>query len=610
MIKKIIIMLLFLTTFLNAASLGQAILTQNYNPSSTDIAINESGEILIAFESNINAAKEIYFVKSTDNGSTWSTPILISDNDGIESSYPKISTINNKVFITWQDKKYGNIYEIFLRRIINGILDADIIPISYNTSSDSMPSFHPDIAILNYETNADNNDIVIVWQDMRNSNSEIYYKKFKVGATIPAITAETILPFSDIDSISSSQPYIAVDNTNNSFIISWTDSKDGQPEIYFSTINGFISTPTRVSSNDSYTSQNSVVSSNGSKIAFAWEDYKYFGSNGCDIFINTIDTNSSIMDSVNELIANNHESKHPVLTSDNNQNFHLVWQEEKNGIYEIYYAKMDSNGWSSPLLLTDSGKDSELPVAIASDKQNLGIHIVWLEFNNLYYLLLPELGTPGNTPSLVEVIPEDGDTNVSVSIIPTALFNKELDENSINSNSVKLLNDETNNQINGTISLSDDKKKIIFYPESRLDYNTTYRFELSPSITDTDGNPIIPLIIRFTTSNTQPTSIISGVAITNIKLYKQGNLIAFQYDLDWDTNNSISNVSIYIYNIYGRLVKKINDADFSGRTCTTLWDGINRFGEYVSNGVYIYKIVTKGSSGGKDIKKGKFLIKN
>jgi hypothetical protein len=56
-----------------------------------------------------NSTQEIFYQKSNDGGETWSSAIMISGNDTIDSQWPQISAWgDSKVIATWMDYKYTN----------------------------------------------------------------------------------------------------------------------------------------------------------------------------------------------------------------------------------------------------------------------------------------------------------------------------------------------------------------------------------------------------------------------------------------------------------------------------------------------------------------------
>ena len=51
---------------------------------------------------NTPGNNDIFFAASTNNGTSFSTPINLSNNTGL-SVFPQIATSGNNVYVTWQD---------------------------------------------------------------------------------------------------------------------------------------------------------------------------------------------------------------------------------------------------------------------------------------------------------------------------------------------------------------------------------------------------------------------------------------------------------------------------------------------------------------------------
>jgi len=123
--KRIIIFISFLTFIF--ADFGANILvsdnagTHNKMP---DITVTDDGTIHVVWVNNDNNAN-IYYAKSTDHGSTFSTPVQVNTFDGHVSdilySGPKIASVGNTVHIIWADKRNGyDETNIYYSRSLNG----------------------------------------------------------------------------------------------------------------------------------------------------------------------------------------------------------------------------------------------------------------------------------------------------------------------------------------------------------------------------------------------------------------------------------------------------------------------------------------------------------
>jgi hypothetical protein len=94
---------------------------------------------------------DILFKHSTDNGSSFSQEINLSNNTGF-SEHPQISSAANNVHVIWADDTNGNKQVYFRASNDNGITFGEAIKLSNNSSS----SFNQDIAAFG-------NNVYTVW---------------------------------------------------------------------------------------------------------------------------------------------------------------------------------------------------------------------------------------------------------------------------------------------------------------------------------------------------------------------------------------------------------------------------------------------------------------
>ncbi|OGS19797.1 MAG: hypothetical protein A2252_02700 [Elusimicrobia bacterium RIFOXYA2_FULL_39_19] len=117
-------------------------------------------------------ASEIYYSKSTDDGSFWTQPIRITDIDGFYSGSPNLVIDSNGLHVFWTDYRYGYTY------------------IYYRNSVDYGVTWEPEQRITYYfpwgssgpRAVSVNNVLHLVWEDTRNSGGDvteqIFYKKY------------------------------------------------------------------------------------------------------------------------------------------------------------------------------------------------------------------------------------------------------------------------------------------------------------------------------------------------------------------------------------------------------------------------------------------------
>lgn len=96
---------------------------------------------------------DIFIKTSRDNGTTFGTPVNLSNNPGF-SEHPQIATYDNKVYAIWADDSSGNREVLFTRSQDNGATFETISNLSNNTSD----SFNQEISVFG-------DDVYVVWLD-------------------------------------------------------------------------------------------------------------------------------------------------------------------------------------------------------------------------------------------------------------------------------------------------------------------------------------------------------------------------------------------------------------------------------------------------------------
>lgn len=147
-------------------------LTNNSSSSQNASVIMLNSSVNVVWQDNRDGNFEIYYMKSTDNGFTWSTETRLTDNNAA-STYPSVAVSGETIHVFWQDYRDGN-GEIY-----------------YKQSNDSGISWEADLRLTNdthlsqYVFTAASDSVVhIVWQDNRDGNEEVYYKRKLIGSSV------------------------------------------------------------------------------------------------------------------------------------------------------------------------------------------------------------------------------------------------------------------------------------------------------------------------------------------------------------------------------------------------------------------------------------------
>jgi hypothetical protein len=139
-------------------------LTQNEDDSVYPQISSSSDNIYIVWQESVGSYGttnyDIFFKKSNDNGNSFGSPINLSDNGGF-SEHPQIASVGNHIYVVWVDESSGEREIMFSKSSDNGSTFSDSIVVS----QDSMSPYHVELA-------AEGQNVYIVWNsfgiEMRN----------------------------------------------------------------------------------------------------------------------------------------------------------------------------------------------------------------------------------------------------------------------------------------------------------------------------------------------------------------------------------------------------------------------------------------------------------
>ena len=181
------------------------------------IAVDSGNTIQVVWGDDTSGNPEFYYKKSADGGAAWSPAQRLTWTSG--KSYDAAITIDSggALLVVWSDDTPGN-YEIYYKRSTDGGITWGA---AKKLTSTSLESILPAIAIDS------SNAIHVVWEDYTPGNPELYYKRSADGgATWSALQR---LTWTSGDSAS---PAIAIDSSGAIHVV-WQDFTPGNYEIYY-----------------------------------------------------------------------------------------------------------------------------------------------------------------------------------------------------------------------------------------------------------------------------------------------------------------------------------------------------------------------------------------
>ena len=352
-----------------------------------------------------NVDCEIYYKRSTDGGLTWGQDVQLS-NDPDTSQSPSLAVAGPKVHVVWWDHRDGN-REIYYKRSTDG---GTTWGQEIRLTNDFSYSGSPSLA-------ASGDSVHVVWQDYRDGNLEVYYKKSTDGGS--SWLSESRLTD---NSSESACPSIAASGPKVHVV--WYDYRDGNYEIYYkrsTDAGGTWGSDFRLSY-DPAGSERPALAVSDSMIHVVWEDYRD-GTNTSEIYYKRSTNGGTSWESDTRLTYNSDWSDYPSMaTSD--PAVHIVWHDDRDRGSEIYYKRSTDRGmtWGSDTRLTfDSATSYRPSLAVSGPK----VHVVWYDTrdgNNppncfeIYYKRNPT-GNSGVEESSGSFYPLT--SHLSFSVVPT-----------------------------------------------------------------------------------------------------------------------------------------------------------------------------------------------
>lgn len=286
------------------------------------IAVDTSDAIHLVWYDSTPGNYEIYYMRSTDEGASWTGARRLTWNSGGSYSPAIAVDLSNKVFVLWSDWTPGNA-EIYWKSSTDG--GTSWLGTMMLTSKSAEASF-PAIAVDS------SNNTHVFWQEGALGLFEIYYQKsMDSGMTWSLVKRLTWNPEG------SSHPKIALDSSHTMHMV-WQDVTPGNAELFYksSTDGGASwSGSKRLTWTSSASSSPAIVVDSSDMIHLVWFD----STPGNDEIFYKKSTDGGVNWSSNRLTWNPGSSEFPAIAVDSNDNLHLVWYDGSPGNFEIFYKK-------------------------------------------------------------------------------------------------------------------------------------------------------------------------------------------------------------------------------------------------------------------------------
>jgi hypothetical protein len=309
----------------------------------------------VVWEDERDGNEEIYYKRSTDGGISWDADTRLTNNSDWSTS-PSVSVSGSIVHVVFYDWRDGNA-EIYYKRSTDGGIswEADT-----RLANDSGYSVYPSVSVSG-------SVVHVVWADNRDGNLEIYYKHSTDGGS----SWETDTRLTSNSAVSE---YSSVSVSGSVVHVVWNDNRDGNTEIYYKrSTDGGVSwgEDTRLT-NASDVSANPCVAVSDSVVHVVWNDNR---DGNAEIYYKR-STNSGENWGADTRLTNNSNMSRYSSISVSGSVVHLVWEDTRDGNLEIYYKRSTNGGsnWGTDTQLTSNSGNSGISSVSVSGSV---VHVVW-----------------------------------------------------------------------------------------------------------------------------------------------------------------------------------------------------------------------------------------
>ena len=327
------------------------------NKANPRVVVSGTTNFYILGADDRNGNKDIFLEKynSSNGSSVWGNDIKVnidaSNADQIKADLV-VDSLGN-IYVVWMDDRNGN-WDIYAQKydpVGNVATGGNWASgdVKINSDAGVTDQVNPRIVV------DDDNNFYVVWEDDRNGDRDVFLAKFDLDGNA-LFTADKKVN-TDGSGLDQYEPAIVFDG-NDYFYISWSDKRNCQPDIYaqkysklgdISTGEGEIWTSGDVKINDdtlpdAWRTKSSLAYFDDNAIYFSWQDNR---NGNDDIYSTKFDSKGNKLWDYDLIMNSSADSIQgaPDVVADSMGYGITVWEDSRNGDYDIYAARYKDLGF-------------------------------------------------------------------------------------------------------------------------------------------------------------------------------------------------------------------------------------------------------------------------
>jgi len=345
------------------------------------VAADGDGNAVVVWRDDRTGNGDIYAQKLDASGNKlWTTDVRVNSDSGTTWQWSPTVVVDRSgnAVVVWEDHRNGNV-DIYAQKLNGSGNRLWVTDVCVNSDNGTAGQWSP-AAALDGSGNA-----VVVWYDYRNGDSDIYAQKLNGSGN--RLWVADVCVNSDDGTAGQRSPSIAVDGSGSAIVV-WSDDRNGDRnrDIYAQNLDGsgdkLWAADVRVNSDSGTADQWSpTVSADGSGHAVVvWGDQR---SDGGDIYAQKLERSGSRLWASDVRVNSDSgeaQQRSPAATVDSNGNTIAVWQDRRDDNDDIYAQKLDTSGgklWTADVeVASDGGATYQDEAATAVDESGNAV-VVW-----------------------------------------------------------------------------------------------------------------------------------------------------------------------------------------------------------------------------------------
>jgi hypothetical protein len=268
------------------------------------------------------------------------------------------------VHVVWEDYRDAD-YEIYYKKFDGLSWSAD-----QRLTDAGGESRYPSIAVHGHD------GLYVVWGDKRHGAGTryVYFREYDGASWQPEQEW-------DFTGLGAWVPAVSVDSGGMAHIV-WYCNYGDSTQIRYLTTDGVSHSGMEVLAGGYFALDPTIAVDSMNRIHVAWHDGGYGGH---EIFYRRSD--GLTWDAEQIVTSSPGTSYYASIAADDSGNVELIWEDRGDGNYEIYHARNETGIWGTPTRLTNCHDESRYPsLALAPDGS---LHMVWRDLRDgnreIYY---------------------------------------------------------------------------------------------------------------------------------------------------------------------------------------------------------------------------------